>query len=70
MPEVNGNLLQAIDRTTTTRPAAAAAVDQMDFLRQKINSHQGAVGGDFAAALEGSAPQQESVPGIVAQLLD
>ena len=63
MQEVNGNPLQAIDKITTARPAAAAA-DQMDFLRQKINSHQGAVGGDFAAALEGSAPQQESVPGI------
>ena len=32
-------------------------VDQMDFLRQKINSHQGPVG-DFADALEGSAPQE------------
>ena len=65
--EVNGNLLQAIDRPTTARPAAA--VDQMDFLRQKINSHQGAVGIDFAAALEGSAPQQESVLAIVTQFL-
>ena len=49
MQEVNDNLL---DSMTDPTP-----VDQMDFLRQKINSHQGPVG-DFADALEGSAPQE------------
>ena len=50
MQELNDNLLDSIAEPT---PA-----DQMDFLRQKINSHQGTVGGDFANALEGSAPQE------------
>ena len=48
--EVNDNLLDSLTEPTPS-------VDQMDFLRQKINSHQGPVG-DFADALQGSAPQE------------
>ena len=46
--EVNENLLESL--------VEAEPVDQMDFLRQKINSHQGPVG-DFTEALEGNLPQ-------------
>ena len=48
MQEVNENLLESL--------VEAEPVDQMDFLRQKINSHQGPVG-DFTEALEGKLPQ-------------
>ena len=49
MQEMNDNILESLSEPP-------APVDQMEFLRQKINSHQGPVG-DFAYALEGSVPQ-------------
>ena len=48
MQELNENILESL--------VEAEPVDQMDFLRQKINSHQGPVG-DFSDALEGNLPQ-------------